>query len=191
MNSNQEIFLKLSPKLIKYSDPQEFHFYSSQNNEIYKSKNIFHLYDPAIDSTFKYLFQEERMKVLEDMLNSLLFPENPQLSIEAILDKEIVRPNKLYCKGTIRSDLVCKARLNGATIIFGIEMQIGIDGDFSKRLFQYSVGLSNKYGYENSWINAFFINTNKQPKCSKSIKLIENENGKENELDFLKIIEKP
>ena len=86
---------------------------------------------------------------------------------------------------------MCKARLNGATIIFGIEMQIGIDGDFSKRLFQYSVGLSNKYGYENSWINAFFINTNKQPKCSKSIKLIENENGKENELEFLKIIEKP
>ena len=123
------------------------------------------------------------------MLNSLLFPEYPQLSVEAILDKEIVRPNELYCKGTIRSDLVCKARLNGETIIFGIEMQIGIDGDFSKRLFQYSVGLSNKYKYENSWMNAFFINTNKQPKYSKSIKLMENKNGEENELDFIKIIE--
>ena len=127
--------------------------------------------------------------MLEDMLNSLLFPECPQLSVEAILDKEIVRPNELYCKGSIRSDLVCKASLNGETIIFGIEMQIGVDGDFSKRLFQYSVGLSNKYRYENSWMSAFFINTNKQPKYSKSIKLMENENGEENELDFIKIIE--
>ena len=187
MNSAQEIFLKLSPKCNIFSDSKEYHFYSNQNNEIYKTKNIYRPYDPAIDSTFKYLFQD--VKMLEDMLNSLLFPECPQLSVEAILDKEIVRPNELYCKGTIRSDLVCKARLNGETIIFGIEMQIGIDGDFSKRLFQYSVGLSNKYKYENSWMNAFFINTNKQPKYSKSIKLMENKNGEENELDFIKIIE--
>ena len=187
MNSDQEIFLKLSPKCNIFSDSKEYHFYSNQNNEIYKTKNIYRPYDPAIDSTFKYLFQD--VKMLEDMLNSLLFPECPQLSVEAILDKEIVRPNELYCKGTIRSDLVCKARLNGETIIFGIEMQIGIDGDFSKRLFQYSVGLSNKYKYENSWMNAFFINTNKQPKYSKSIKLMENKNGEENELDFIKIIE--
>ena len=187
MNSAQEIFLKLSPKCNIFSDSKEYHFYSNQNNEIYKTKNIYRPYDPAIDSTFKYLFQD--VKMLEDMLNSLLFPEYPQLSVEAILDKEIVRPNELYCKGTIRSDLVCKARLNEETIIFGIEMQIGIDGDFSKRLFQYSVGLSNKYRYENSWMNAFFINTNKQPKYSKSIKLMENKNGEENELDFIKIIE--
>ena len=187
MNSAQEIFLKLSPKCNIFSDSKEYHFYSNQNNEIYKTKNIYRPYDPAIDSTFKYLFQD--VKMLEDMLNSLLFPECPQLSVEAILDKEIVRPNELYCKGTIRSDLVCKARLNGETIIFGIEMQIGVDGDFSKRLFQYSVGLSNKYKYENSWMNAFFINTNKQPKYSKSIKLMENKNGEENELDFIKIIE--
>ena len=187
MNSAQEIFLKLSPKCIIFSDSKEYHFYSNQNNEIYKTKNIYRPCDPAIDSTFKYLFQD--VKMLEDMLNSLLFPEYPQLSVEAILDKEIVRPNELYCKGTIRSDLVCKARLNEETIIFGIEMQIGVDGDFSKRLFQYSVGLSNKYRYENSWMNAFFINTNKQPKYSKSIKLMENENGEENELDFIKIIE--
>ena len=187
MNSAQEIFLKLSPKCNIFSDSKEYHFYSNQNNEIYKTKNIYRPYDPAIDSTFKYLFQD--VKMLEDMLNSLLFPECPQLSVEAILDKEIVRPNELYCKGTIRSDLVCKARLNGETIIFGIEMQIGVDGDFSKRLFQYSVGLSNKYRYENSWMNAFFINTNKQPKYSKSIKLMENKNGEENELDFIKIIE--
>lgn len=187
MNSAQEIFLKLSPKCDIFSDSKEYHFYSNQDNEIYKTKNIYRPYDPAIDSTFKYLFQD--VKMLEDMLNSLLFPESPQLSVEAILDKEIVRPNELYCKGTIRSDLVCKARLNGETIIFGIEMQIGVDGDFSKRLFQYSVGLSNKYKYENSWMNAFFINTNKQPKYSKSIKLMENKNGEENELDFIKIIE--
>ena len=187
MNSDQEIFLKLSPKCDIFSDSKEYHFYSNQNNEIYKTKNIYRPYDPAIDSTFKYLFQD--VKMLEDMLNSLLFPEYPQLSVEAILDKEIVRPNELYCKGTIRSDLVCKARLNEETIIFGIEMQIGVDGDFSKRLFQYSVGLSNKYKYENSWMNAFFINTNKQPKYSKSIKLMENKNGEENELDFIKIIE--
>ena len=187
MNSAQEIFLKLSPKCNIFSDSKEYHFYSNQNNEIYKTKNIYRPYDPAIDSTFKYLFQD--VKLLEDMLNSLLFPECPQLSVEAILDKEIVRPNELYCKGSIRSDLVCKARLNGETIIFGIEMQIGVDGDFSKRLFQYSVGLSNKYKYENSWMNAFFINTNKQPKYSKSIKLMENKNGEENELDFIKIIE--
>ena len=187
MNSAQEIFLKLSPKCNIFSDSKEYHFYSNQNNEIYKTKNIYRPYDPAIDSTFKYLFQD--VKMLEDMLNSLLFPECPQLSVEAILDKEIVRPNELYNKGTIRSDLVCKARLNGETIIFGIEMQIGVDGDFSKRLFQYSVGLSNKYKYENSWMNAFFINTNKQPKYSKSIKLMENKNGEENELDFIKIIE--
>ena len=187
MNSAQEIFLKLSPKCNIFSDSKEYHFYSNQDNEIYKTKNIYRPYDPAIDSTFKYLFQD--VKMLEDMLNSLLFPECPQLSVEAILDKEIVRPNELYNKGTIRSDLVCKARLNGETIIFGIEMQIGVDGDFSKRLFQYSVGLSNKYKYENSWMNAFFINTNKQPKYSKSIKLMENKNGEENELDFIKIIE--
>ena len=187
MNSDQEIFLKLSPKCDIFSDSKEYHFYSNQDNEIYKTKNIYRPCDPAIDSTFKYLFKDVEM--LEDMLNSLLFPEYPQLSVEAILDKEIVRPNELYCKGTIRSDLVCKARLNGETIIFGIEMQIGVDGDFSKRLFQYSVGLSNKYKYENSWMNAFFINTNKQPKYSKSIKLMENKNGEENELDFIKIIE--
>jgi hypothetical protein len=181
MNSAQEIFLKLSPKCNIFSDSKEYHFYSNQNNEIYKTKNIYRPYDPAIDSTFKYVFQDVEM--LEDMLNSLLFPECPKLTVEAILDKEIVRPNELYCKGTIRSDLVCKARLYGETIIFGIEMQIGVDGDFSKRLFQYSVGLSNKYKYENSWMNAFFINTNKQPKYSKSIKLMENKNGEENELD--------
>ena len=139
MNSNQEIFLKLSPKYIKLPNTEEYHFYSNKNNKIYKTKNIFHLYDPAIDATFKYLFQYERMNMWEDMLNSLLFPHSPQLSVEAILDKEISWPNQLYSRGTIKSDLVCKAKLNGEEIIFGIEMQIGIDEDFTKRLFQYSI----------------------------------------------------
>ena len=189
MKLTQEIFLKLSSKFIKLPKTQEYHFYSNQINEIYKAKNILHLYDPAIDIIFKYLFQEERMEILEDMLNSLLFPEYPQLSIVAILDRGIVRSNDLYYKGIIKSDLECKARLNGIIIIIGIEMQIGIDGDFSKRLFQYSVDLSYNEKYENYLINAFFINTNKEPKYSKSIKFIEKENLEEKELDFIKFIE--
>ena len=189
MNSAQEIFLKLSPKCIIFSDSKEYHFYSNQINEIYKTKNILHLYDPAIDIIFKYLFQEERMEILEDMLNSLLFPEYPQLSVFAILDRGIVSSNDLYYKGIIKSDLECKARLNGIIIIIGIEMQIGIDGDFSKRLFQYSVDLSYNEKYENYLINAFFINANKEPKFSKSIKFIEKENLEEKEVDFIKFIE--
>ena len=66
MNSAQEIFLKLSPKCNIFSDSKEYHFYSNQNNGIYKTKNIYRPYDPAIDSTFKYLFQD--VKMLEDML---------------------------------------------------------------------------------------------------------------------------
>jgi len=183
MNSNQGIFLKLSPKWEKLRNKEEYYFYSNKNNKIYKTTNIFHLYDPAIDATFKYIFQYERMYILEDMLNSLLFPDSPQLSVEAILDKEISWPNQIYDRGIIKSDLVCKAKLNGEEIIFGIEMQIGIDDNFTKRLFQFSIGLSFKYECGNSWINEFFIYNNKQSKHSKSINIIENENGEEKQLD--------
>ena len=189
MNSNRPIFLKLSPKFERNLNSGEYNFYSNQNNEIFTTKDIIRIIDPSIDSTFKYLFEEKRKKMLEDMLNSLLFPDYPYLIIEAILNNEIVLENKLHDKGSIKSDLVCKAKINGTIIIFGIEMQIGIVGDFSRRLFKYSIGLSYKYDFVNSWINAFFINLNQGPKYSKIIKFKENINGEEKELEYITINE--
>ena len=59
----------------------------------YKTQEIYRLIDPSIDSTFKFLFADNDTKILENMLNSILFPDSPQLSELQILINEVVRPN--------------------------------------------------------------------------------------------------
>ena len=189
MDPNEPIFLNLSDGYNYYQDYQTYVFYNHLTQRLFLTKIVYELIDPSIDSTFKYLFTDSDIKILENMLNSLMFPESYGLTIIEILNNEIVRPNQKQNKGTIRSDIVCKAKYNNKIIIIGIEMQIGNYGNFTDRLLKYNVGLSYKYDYNISWINGLFININKSPKYSSYIHLNKYQNGTQQELDFSRIIE--
>ena len=189
MNTNEPIFLKLSRNYDYSPNSQEYTFYSNSDSHLFKAKILYELIDPSIDATFKYLFTDSDIKILEDMLNSLLFPETHELTIIQILNNEIIKPNQKQNKGTIRSDIACKAKYNGGELIIGIEMQIGHYRNFSDRLLKYNVGLCYKYDYQKSWINGLFINTNNDIKYSSYIHQNKYHNGNQQELDFSKIVE--
>ena len=151
----------------------------------YKTQEIYRLIDPSIDSTFKFLFADNDTKILENMLNSILFPDSPKLSELQILNNEVVRPNPKY-RGTIRADLVCIAKLDQDHIISSIEMQIVIYGDFTKRLLNSNKGLNNNSDYEISWSLGLLINITKKEKYSSNVNLNKIQNGEKKELKINK-----
>lgn len=184
------IFLKLSGRRVYIKEKNEYTFFSNNSDDPYLTSSLIKLVDPSIDSTFKYLFNNPNTEKLENMLNSILFPDFPKLSNIEIINTEIEKPGHKHNKGTIRADLACSAFLeNDSVIILGIEIQIGIYGDFSKRLLNYNKGLSFKNDYKKTWTIGLFINMTKKPINSRSIKLVETQNGQKTELNDLKIIE--
>ena len=189
MFNNESIFLKLSGRYVKYSGKYLFFGYKG-DEEQYETSEIYNVPDPSIDSTFKYLFTHKETKILENMLNSLLFPDSPKLSDLEIIDNEVTRPGKKHNKGTFRSDIVCKAVLDGnEIIIISIEMQIGMYGDFTERLFKYNIALSYKNDFKKVWSLGLFITLTKSRIHSSNTKLNKIQNGEKKELDYLKLIE--
>ena len=135
MNKNIPIFLRLS-RNFQETKNGEFIFKDNNNSLICKTKEVYLIVDPAIDSTFKYLFAENNTNLLENFLNSLFFPNFPRLSDIVIINNEIVKFDQLRNKGTIRCDLACKAKYNNENVIIGIEIQIGKYRDFTYRLLK-------------------------------------------------------
>ena len=187
MDDNEAIFLKLagSWSLIK----PDYFFTGNKDNKQFICKEVIKIVDPSIDSTFKYLFADSNTKILQNMLNSILYPDEPKLSEIEIINNEVIRPNQKQNKGTIRSDIVCKAKLEDKTIIITIEMQIGIHGDFTKKLLKYNIGTSYKNNYQTTWTIGLFINIPEKPKYSNYTKFYKNHNGETKEMDYLNIIE--
>ena len=187
--AKEPIFLNLSSNSSYLPFSQKYIFLGNIGGYQYKTQEIYRLIDPSIDSTFKFLFADNDTKILENMLNSILFPDSPKLSELQILNNEVVRPFQKHRKGTIRSDIACKAKLDKNNIIFAIEMQIGIYGDFTKRLLNYNKGLSYEYNYETTWSLGLFINLTKNPKHSCYTNLNKIQNGEKKELNLLNITE--
>ena len=187
--SKEPIFLKLSSSSSYLPFSQKFFFIGNGGGDQYETQEIYRLIDPSIDSTFKFLFADNDTKILKNMLNSILFPNAPKLSELQILNNEVVRPNQKHNKGTLRADIACRAKLDEDDIIFAIEMQIGIYGDFTKRLLNYNKGLSYKYNYETTWSLGLFINLEEKPKYSSYTNLNKVQNGEKKELDLLNITE--
>ena len=135
MNNSEPIFLKLSSDNPEYDRVTKAYIFYGNEDKEYEDNIIYEINDPAIDSTFKYLFAQTNTKLLGDMLNSILFPDSPKLKNIEILNNEIVKPFQPHDKGTIRSDIACKAKLGSENIVIGIEMQLGIYGDFTRKLY--------------------------------------------------------
>ena len=157
MNNSEPIFLKLSSDNQEYDRVTKAYIFYGNEDKEYEDNIIYEINDPAIDSTFKYLFAQTNTKLLGDMLNSILFPDSPKLKNIEILNNEIVKPFQPHDKGTIRSDIACKAKLGSENIVIGIEMQLGIYGDFTRKLYRYNIGLATKNDYKTSWSIGFFI----------------------------------
>lgn len=172
MNQSTSLFLQLCDK-----------YYLS--NPI---KDSIDIADPALDSTFKYLFIKNP-EILRNMLNSILFPEESKIYKLIIIDKEISFPDQKFNKGTIRSDIACKAYIDNNEIIVGIEIQIGYNSNFTQRLFKYQTGLSYINNYKQTLILGLFINAKKIPEFSSDTKPIKSQNGKSTIIDLFDIIE--
>ena len=170
MQIEEPIFLKLSHKYHYLSASEEHVFGSINDSEHYRTNEVIQLADPSIDATFKFLFTDHQPKILENMLNSIFFPNAPQLEDLKILNNEVSKPDQKQNKGTIRSDIACKAKFNGKTIIIGIEMQIGSYFNFAQKLHKYNIGLCYKYNFYPSWTEGLFINIENEPKYSSYIK---------------------
>jgi len=183
--AKEPIFLNLSTSSSYLPFSQKYIFLGNIGGYQYKTQEIYRLIDPSIDSTFKFLFADNDTKILENMLNSILFPDSPQLSELQILINEVVRPNPKY-RGTIRGDITCRAKLDKNNIISSIEVQIVIYGDFTKRLLNSNKGLNNNSDYEISWSLGLLINITKKEKYSSNVNLNKIQNGEKKELKINK-----
>ena len=189
MNNSEPIFLKLSSDNPEYDRVTKAYIFYGNEDKEYEDNIIYEINDPAIDSTFKYLFAQTNTKLLGDMLNSILFPDSPKLKNIEILNNEIVKPFQPHDKGTIRSDIACKAKLGSENIVIGIEMQLGIYGDFTRKLYRYNIGLATKNDYKTSWSIGFFIEASEDNNNSSLTELNKMENEINQKLPYLKIIE--
>ena len=163
--AKEPIFLNLSSNSSYLPFSQKFIFVGNGGGDQYEIQEIYRLIDPSIDITFRFLFSGNNTKLLENMLNSILFPDSPKLSEIQILNNEVVRPNPKY-RGTIRADITCRANLDEDNIISPIEMQIVIYGDYTKRLLNSNKGLCYENDYETAWSLGLFINVTKSQKYS-------------------------
>ena len=186
--SKEPIFLNISSSSSYLPFSQKYIFVGNRGGVQYETQEIYRLIDPSIDTTFRFLFAGNDTKLLENMLNSILFPDSAKLSEIQILNDEVVRPNPKY-RGTIRADLVCIAKLDQDHIISSIEMQIVIYGDFTKRLLNSDKGLNNNSDYEISWSLGLSINVTNIQKYSSYNDLNKIQNGEKKELNFLNDIE--
>ncbi len=99
------------------------------------------------------------------MLNSLLFPDYPQLTNAEILNNAFIRPSELINYGIIKTDMICKVRLKDEDIILGVKIQIGVLGDIAERIFKCSIWVGYKHDGIPPWKNEIFIDLNQEPKC--------------------------
>ena len=188
MEANEpSLFLKIEGSYYYDKYKNDYIFFASGEDQ-YIDKEITQIVDPAYDSTFKFLFAKKNIDILLNMINSIFFPDSTVFEIE-ILDKEIPFPSKKFNKNTIRSDLVCEAKLKHDNIIMGIEIQIGYYDNFTERLFKYQTGLSYMNSYKKTWTIGLFINANKSPENSSTSKLRKIKEESSETLDFCNIIE--
>ena len=188
MRINDALFLKLSGRFIKNN--KNYIFFSHNDEEQYEISEPYYIPDPFIDSTFEYLFTHNNTKLLENMLNSLLFPDCPQLSDIQIIDNDVDKDDEINNKGAFTSHIVCKSVINdNKIIILSIELQIGLYGNLTKRLFKNSMALKYKNDFKTVWSLGIFINLGKNPKYSSNTKLNKIQNGEKKEFDYLNIIE--
>ena len=188
MRINDALFLKLSGRFIKNN--KNYIFFSHNDEEQYEISEPYYIPDPFIDSTFEYLFTHNNTKLLENMLNSLLFPDSPQLSDIQIIENDVDKDDEINNKGAFTSYLVCKAVLNdNKIIILSIELQLGLYGDLTKRLFKHNMALSYKNEFKTVWSLGIFINLSKNHAYSSNTKLNKIQDGEKKDIDFLNIIE--
>ena len=180
MQANDPIFLRLNKNYTYLMNSGTHIFFGNDKNQFFDNE-VFKLVEPSIDSTFKYIFDNSGCERLKNMLNSILFPDNPKIIELQFLNNEVVKINRKNNKGMIRADILCKVLCDNENIIIGIQIQLGNYGDFSKRLFNYNSEPINNN--EKTWAIGLFINVGKCPIYS-----IE-ENGGKKVLNLLDIVE--
>ena len=161
------------------------------DDTIFKSKTVNYIADPAYDSTFKYLFGREDGKWrLIDFISSIMFP-NEEEEIEELtyIANEFAKLDRKKCKGVIRTDIACKIKTNKRIFLLCIEMQIGNNGSFSKRLFNYGTSLRNDNEFTDCYSIGLYLSVADKYRGTNYVNLIKKKKQKESKLKFLNVID--
>ena len=110
----------------------------------YETNNIILAVDPAIDSSFKKLFLNNKER-LQSFLNDVFFEPNGNkiTSLEYVVG-DFYDIGKKYNLNSLKADIVCKAKIKGIkNILIDIEIQINWLSELDNKFFEYSSVLRN------------------------------------------------
>ena len=129
----------------KNSKKYKFKLLKEDNSTIYyKVDKIIKIADPGYDSSFKYLFSQNPLR-LQNFLNKVYFEQNG-MKIKN-LDYCVGEYNvigKMFNSGSLRSDITCKGSIDDKKqILINIEIQIKWLSNLDDRLFEYGTLLRN------------------------------------------------
>ena len=147
----------------KYLKEDLFHFLTGKYYEGNKSKYFFILYDkekdltsyyetnniilavdPAVDSSFKKLFLNNKER-LQSFLNDVFFEPNGNkiTSLEYVVG-DFYDIGKKYNLNSLKADIACKAKIKGIkNILIDIEIQINWLSELDNKFFEYGSVLRN------------------------------------------------
>ena len=123
-----------------------FYLYNLENGHyaFYESDGYILLDDPAIDSSFKYLFLHNPIR-LKNFLNDIYFkPNNMEIIELEYMIGEISEIGKRYNLGALKPDIACKVKIrSNKVILIDIEIQINWLSNLDDRLFEYGACIRN------------------------------------------------
>lgn len=123
-----------------------FYLYNLENGHyaFYESDGYILLDDPAIDSSFKYLFLNDPIR-LKYFLNDIYFkPNNMEIIELEYMIGEIHEIGKRFNLGALKPDIACKVKIrSNKVILIDIEIQINWLSNLDDRLFEYGSCLRN------------------------------------------------
>ena len=141
-NATIDLFHYLTGEFRIDKDNKYYFSLSGVDDYFYVTDESTFIVDPAIDSSFKYLFGNNAPR-LENFLNQIYFlPRNEKLEDLQYLVGDYYELGKKYDLNSLKSDIACKGKLkNEKEILIDIEMQIGWFSDLDDRLFDYGFSL--------------------------------------------------
>ena len=181
MEEEKTLFLDLLGTY-KYKEKSGKYEFELIDDTIFTSKTVNYIADPAYDSIFKYLFgREDGKSRLIDFISSIMFP-NEEEKIEDLtyLTNELAE--------FIRADIACRIKTDKRTFLMCIEIQIGNNGSFSKRLLNYDNSLRNYNTFKDCYFIGLYLSVENNYRDTNYVNLIKKKNLKQSKLKYLNII---
>jgi len=185
MEDEKSLFLQLDGNY-KYDQKLKKYKFKliGKTTKMFLSEIINYIADPAYYSIFKILFGGENGKArLIDFISSIMFPNE-----EDDIEKLTYINNEFHI---LDADIACeiKTKNNKKPFLLCIEMQIGNNVYFSKRLINYNTYLKNANKFKDCYVIRLYLCNKDEYRGTNFINLIKNKKTKKTNLKNINIID--